>query len=177
MENILKYVNLKHISSFIQNSNHENFDGWYPFLPTSYVAWSLYEGIFSTMSSTIFCASFPAWLIKLLKLPPCSSRTRPPSVSTLLTATYFQFPLFIKAIHQLQHDCNRLYELWNHFSQVNKKYRIRKKKKRKWVMYCRADVVGIYKYDRKYRGGETLNKCISSDIHILKRRDDANVAP
>lgn len=157
MENILKYVNLKHISSFIQNSSHENFDGWYPFLPTSYVASSLYEGIFSTMSSTIFCASFPAWLIKLLKLPPCSSRTWPPSVSTLLSST--------------------LYELWNHFSQVNKKYRILKKKKRKWVMYCRADVVGIYKYDRQYRGGETLNKCTSSDIHILKRRDDANVAP
>lgn len=44
-------------------------------------------------------------------------------------------------------------------------------------MYCRADVVGIYKYDRQYNGGETLNKCTSSDIHILKRRDDANVAP
>lgn len=77
-------------------SKHEKYHFPYPALRTSYVASSLYEGIFSTMSSTIFSASFPAGLIKLLKLPPCSSRTRPPSVSTLLTATYFQFPLFIK---------------------------------------------------------------------------------
>lgn len=51
---------------------------------TSYTASSLYDGIFFTMSSTILCVSFPAWLIKLLKLPPCWSSTRPPSVSTLL---------------------------------------------------------------------------------------------
>lgn len=55
---------------------------------TLYVASSLYEGIFSTTSSTIFWASFPARLIKLWKLPPCCSRTRPPSVSTLFSSGF-----------------------------------------------------------------------------------------
>lgn len=40
-------------------------------------------------------------------------------------------------------------------------------------MYCWADIVGIYKYDRQFTGGETLNKCTSSDIDILKRRDES----